>query len=326
MRQERRIAAYGVCRDGDGRVLLARSSALADMPGVWQIPGGGVDHGEHPAEALVREFAEETGLVVAAVGLRGVVADVIPVPRRGVAVHTDRVIYDVAVRGGELRDEVDGTTDLTTWVSETELPELPLMPFTAELLSNAQLRLTGATTSADPTRPPALAVEAVQRAAAEAAEGRARGQRFGAYGLVTDPAGRVLLTLIAEGYPGAGRWHLPGGGTDHGEQPVAALLRELAEEADQVGRVTALLDVSHRRNPAAPWRGGTVDWHVVRALYRVEVDMPVEPRVTEAAGGSTADAGWFTRLEALRLPLTEVAAQALRRFMIDMTDVPGRVE
>ena len=39
----------------------------------------------------------------------------------------------------------------------------------------------------------------------------------------TDPAGRVLLTLIAPGYPGAGRWHLPGGGTDHGEQPAAGL-------------------------------------------------------------------------------------------------------
>jgi 8-oxo-dGTP diphosphatase len=76
-------------------------------------------------------------------------------------------------------------------------------------------------------------------------------QRFGAYGLVRDPAGRVLLTLIAAGYPGAGSWHLPGGGTDYGEQPRAALLRELAEETDQEGRITALLGTSSGHNPAA---------------------------------------------------------------------------
>ncbi|TWH66518.1 NUDIX domain-containing protein [Micromonospora olivasterospora] len=47
----------------------------------------------------------------------------------------------------------------------------------------------------------------------------------------------MLLTKIAEGYPGAGLWHLPGGGTDHGEQPAAGLLRELVEEGGQLGRV-----------------------------------------------------------------------------------------
>ncbi len=76
-------------------------------------------------------------------------------------------------------------------------------------------------------------------------------QRFGAYGLVTDPAGRLLLTLIAEGYPGAGQWHLPGGGTDLGEPPAAGLLRELVEEAGQLGRVVGLLGLSSLHNPAA---------------------------------------------------------------------------
>jgi ADP-ribose pyrophosphatase YjhB (NUDIX family) len=139
-----------------------------------------------------------------------------------------------------------------------------------------------------------------------------RGQRFAAYGVATDPPGRLLLTLIADGYPGAGKWHLPGGGTDHGEQPAAALLRELAEETDQVGRVTDLLDVTHHRNPRALGpEGYPIDWHAVRATYRVRVDTPTEPRVTEAAGGSTARAAWFSVTEAARLPLTDVAAAAL---------------
>lgn len=291
----RRIAAYGVCRDAEGRVLLVRGSAVAELPGVWQIPGGGIDHGEHPADAVVREFAEETGLTVAVTGLRAVVADVLW------GKHTDRVIYDVAVRGGGLRDEAEGSTDLAAWIAPRELAGLALMPFTAELFGLAP----------EPVTAPAPA-----HVTPPAPDPRpTRGQRFAAYGVATDPAGRLLLTQIATGYPGAGKWHLPGGGTDHGEQPAAALPRELAEETDQVGRISGLLDVTHVRNPRALGpEGYPIDWHAVRATYRVLVEAPTEPRVTEAAGGSTARAAWFDPAEAAKLPLTDVAAAAVSRL------------
>ncbi len=41
-----------------GRVLLCRLSYVD----LWSLPGGGVDHGETPVEAVVREVKEETGL------------------------------------------------------------------------------------------------------------------------------------------------------------------------------------------------------------------------------------------------------------------------
>jgi len=287
----RRITAYGVCLDAEGRVLLTHSSPLADLPDVWQLPGGGIDHGEHPADAVVREFFEETGLVVAVTGLRAVISDVLW------GRHTDRVIYDVAVRGGTLRNEPDGTTDLATWFAMSEVPELELMSFTAETLGVPPEPFVV-------PRPPHF-----DEAPTEVRP--ARGQRFAAYGLVIDPAGRLLLTLIADGYPGAGLWHLPGGGTDHGEQPAGALLRELAEETDQVGQVTDLLDVDHFRNPRALGpEGYPIDWHAVRVVYLVRVDTPTEARVTEAAGGSTARAAWFSPDEAAKLPLTDVAERA----------------
>lgn len=47
-------------RDDAGRVLLQRRSD----DGTWSLPAGAVDPGEHPAEALVREVWEETGLRV----------------------------------------------------------------------------------------------------------------------------------------------------------------------------------------------------------------------------------------------------------------------
>jgi ADP-ribose pyrophosphatase YjhB (NUDIX family) len=139
-----------------------------------------------------------------------------------------------------------------------------------------------------------------------------QGQRFGAYAVVTDPAGRVLLTRIAPGYPGAGRWHLPGGGTDHGETPEQALARELVEETSQRGRITGLLGISNHHDPAALGPEGVpIDWHVVRVLFRVVVDVPTDPEVTEAAGGSTEAAGWFHPGALNDLALTQVARAAV---------------
>ena len=142
-----------------------------------------------------------------------------------------------------------------------------------------------------------------------------KGQRFAAYGFVTDPAGRVLLTEIARGFPGAGRWHLPGGGTDVGEQPAEALVRELYEETGQRGEIVGLLGVTHRRSHGLVGpEGYPMNWHAVRALYRVLVPEPSVPSVTEAAGGSTAAAAWFDAAELTELATTEVVqwAAALR--------------
>lgn len=57
--------------DGDDRILLCRFSAphpaVPDgVAGVWAAPGGGIEPGETPMEALRRELLEETGLAVSA--------------------------------------------------------------------------------------------------------------------------------------------------------------------------------------------------------------------------------------------------------------------
>ncbi|HEU4348935.1 MAG TPA: NUDIX domain-containing protein, partial [Actinoplanes sp.] len=123
----RRIGAYGLLRDADGRVLLTRESSASEFPGVWSLPGGGVEQGEHPDHAVLREIAEETGLTVRVTGLRAVTADVARLPSSGALEHTDRIVYDVERVGGELRAEVGGTTDRVEW-SEPE-KDRPLMPF-----------------------------------------------------------------------------------------------------------------------------------------------------------------------------------------------------
>jgi 8-oxo-dGTP diphosphatase len=176
-----------------------------------------------------------------------------------------------------------------------------------------RLVFTGTVVGGDPERAVWVPEDGVSGRDAAAPHGplpaRAGVQRFGAYGLVRDPGGRVLLTLIAAGYPGAGSWHLPGGGTDYGEQPRDALVRELAEETAQDGRITALLGTSSGHHPAALGPEGVpVDWHTVRVHFDVFVPSPRTPRVMESPGGSTERAAWFTHGELSGARLSEVAA------------------
>jgi ADP-ribose pyrophosphatase YjhB (NUDIX family) len=224
-----------------------------------------------------------------------VVSDLAVLRHPDVVMHTDRVLYDIKITGGTLRAETDGSSDLAEWVEPARLPELPLLPYVSRLLD---LPLAG-----DPDIPESELV---------LDPSTSRRQRFAAYGLVTDPSGRVLLARIAEGYPGAGTWHLPGGGTDFGETATVGLLRELLEETAQRGRVTELLAVTDFHNPRAmgPERR-PMDWHTVRALYRVLVDEPGAPSVVEAAGGSTAEAAWFEWAELATLRVNDFVRGAI---------------
>lgn len=115
-----RVAAYGLIRRG-GAVLLTRLSERAFHTGAWTLPGGGVDHGERPADALVREIREECGVECEVGALR----DVHDVQFAGTApsgrhedFHGVHLIFDAVVTDeAEPRVvEVDGTTDAVAWV------------------------------------------------------------------------------------------------------------------------------------------------------------------------------------------------------------------
>jgi 8-oxo-dGTP diphosphatase len=120
--QRTRVAAYGLITDGE-RILLCRiSPELPRIAGLWTLPGGGIDFGELPVSGMIREVAEETGLVVEPIGLAYVDSNVFE--GENIVQHNVRVFYHAKIIGGELRDEPQGTTDRCEWWSRHELPPM----------------------------------------------------------------------------------------------------------------------------------------------------------------------------------------------------------
>ncbi|MFB6265592.1 MAG: NUDIX domain-containing protein [Candidatus Nanohaloarchaea archaeon] len=65
MRKNSVPAVKAVIVRGDGRVLLLKRSAdETHLQGLWDVPGGSVDHDEHPREAVKREVREEAGIEI----------------------------------------------------------------------------------------------------------------------------------------------------------------------------------------------------------------------------------------------------------------------
>jgi ADP-ribose pyrophosphatase YjhB (NUDIX family) len=69
--------ACALCVDERGRVLLARR-ANEPFKGYWDLPGGFLEEGEHPLDALRRELHEETSLDVEPLDFVGVWTDRYP--------------------------------------------------------------------------------------------------------------------------------------------------------------------------------------------------------------------------------------------------------
>ena len=124
-----RLAAYSLVVSERG-ILATEFSERTAVPGLWSLPGGGIDEGENPAQAVQREIYEETGQTVDVrqfldlqtdhwIGLSpsGVVEDF----------HAVRLIYVAHCPdpSDPVVHDAGGTTEASAWVSFERWRDLP---------------------------------------------------------------------------------------------------------------------------------------------------------------------------------------------------------
>ena len=133
--KRQRVAAYALILRGDGseEVLLTRLAPHIRFDG-WALPGGGIDHGEDPRDALRREVYEETGLRA----LPGRVLDVYSTHFTGARpdglvedYHGIGLIFEAELEAASADVvprvvEVGGSTDLAAWVPIAKAETLSL--------------------------------------------------------------------------------------------------------------------------------------------------------------------------------------------------------
>jgi len=262
--KRQRVAAYAVILRDD-EILLSRLSPLVTSDELWTLPGGGLDHGEDPRDAVIREIHEETGLAATVSDTARVYSAHMPSVWRGgrrVNAHAVRIVYDGWVAPGSPAPrvvEVDGSTIEAAWhpVGDVLEGSVPVTPFVVEALADH--------------RP-------FQK------------QRVAAYAVIRRDD-RVLLTRISARGHHSGQWTLPGGGVEHGEQPADALVREVREECGVTCEVGALLDVVDDHFSGVAPSGRFEDFHSVMLLFAAALPADAAPQLTET-DGTTDGVDW----------------------------------
>jgi 8-oxo-dGTP pyrophosphatase MutT (NUDIX family) len=124
-------SATGIIFDEESRILLVRQTES----GVWSAPGGSVDPSETPADAVVREVWEETGLHTTPVRILGVYGGppcLVTYPN-GDRTEYVMTVFECEICGGALRPGSDETTE-AAFVSEHELWRYPTSSWVQHVL------------------------------------------------------------------------------------------------------------------------------------------------------------------------------------------------
>jgi len=129
------VAVGAIVFDASGRVLLVERGQ-PPAAGLWSVPGGKLEPHETLAQAVAREVAEETGLVVEVGTLACVVERMDPHPERGY--HFVILDYYARVIGGTLAPQSDATS--ARFVDDAELATLAVTDGLVDVLAAARAK------------------------------------------------------------------------------------------------------------------------------------------------------------------------------------------
>ena len=124
------IGAYGVIIQ-DGKIALIKK-ARGGYKGLYDLPGGGIEHDEEPKEALYRELMEEVSVVVVKEQLLDVVSKTFKWEDNLIEdLHHIGILYLVETDDNKLRETGDGIDSLGgVWIDIKDIDKDKVTPFT----------------------------------------------------------------------------------------------------------------------------------------------------------------------------------------------------
>lgn len=126
------VGSYGVIIQ-DGKIALIKK-ARGGYKGLYDLPGGGIEHDETPLEALTRELMEEIGVSIVKAELLDAVSKTFKWDVNYKLIqdlHHIGILYRVEIEGNELKTDADGLDSLGgEWKDIDKVKEGDVSPFT----------------------------------------------------------------------------------------------------------------------------------------------------------------------------------------------------
>ena len=124
-----RVTQKALIKKEDKFLVLKRAMNEKSFPGLWDLPGGRLEHGENLTESLIREVKEETNFEIKVLDIIFAFSSEV---KNGFGTY---IVYDSKVLSGEVK-LFEGDHLEYKWVTKEELKEFEVTPVLKYWLEN----------------------------------------------------------------------------------------------------------------------------------------------------------------------------------------------
>ncbi len=108
-----RQSAWAIIRNPVDQILILKRSNKCNNPGLYNLPGGGIDKNETPKQAIIREVFEEAGIKLPSISFTRVIID----DNRHMHFFSFKLAKEVKVK-------IDFESSKYEWMSEDDIKKL----------------------------------------------------------------------------------------------------------------------------------------------------------------------------------------------------------
>lgn len=134
--EKRILPVLAIIFNNKGEILLTRRFDRRSIyHNRWQLPGGGIEFGEHPSDTAIREAKEETGAIIKLLANHPIVLHHVDTMR---LVHTIALAYIAQYIKGRIDTGNDTETAEARWFDSSKITSLDCLPIVKEMIEEAR--------------------------------------------------------------------------------------------------------------------------------------------------------------------------------------------